>query len=218
MPSVARKNPFTKIAVAIVGLGVLAYLFYSTLSNVGSQPYTVPAAALEGWTVELDVPSGPDGPLLSLRPPPELGMSLFDQVFQRTMESYATPANPGITLVSQREHQQALAPNVSPSQLAELAEREGLAAEPLVPQCMAVHRTSGGREQRLFFVLFDLPGFGRFREAVGQLAAESQQFDPTALAPALLIAASDPRLLRQPASPGQVDLTCEAPVRATEYD
>lgn len=214
----ARRNPLAKTALAIGGIGLLAYLFTATLREVGSQPYTVPTAALEGWTVELDIPSGPVSPLLSLRPPPELGMHLFDQVFQRTMESFATPASPGITLVTRQEHEQALTPHVSPSQLVDLAEFEGLTVAPLVPLCMAVHRTSGGREQQLFFVLFDLPGFVRFREAVAELVSEPQRFDPLALAPALLIAASNARLLGQPASPEQVDLTCDAPVQVSEHD
>ena len=211
----ASRSPLgilAKVAVAIVGLGVLAYLFASTLSDVTSQPYTVPAAALEGWTIELDPPLGPDGPLLSLRPPPELGMSLFDQVFMRTMESYATPANPGITLVSRREYEAALAEVGGPNGLLKLAEREGLASGTLVPECMAVHRTSGGREQRLFFVLFDLPAFERFREAVAERAAGT--FDPAALAPALLIAVSDARLLTQGMPSGQLGLQCGAPVHA----
>ncbi len=210
----ARRNPFVKIAFAIVGVGVLAYLFASTLRDVSSEPYTVPAAALRGWTVELNPPLSPDSPLLTLRPPAEFGMSLFDQVFMRTMESYATPANPGIMLMSRREYDESLAGAVAPADLQALAEREGLMAGPLVPHCMAVHRTSGGREQRLFFVVFDLPAFAQFREAVADRAGGTDTFDPDALAPALLVAASDASLLRQHVPLEQLKLDCEAPVHA----
>ena len=226
MSSVARRNSLVKVVVAFVGLSVLAYLFASTLSNVSSQPYMVPAGALEGWPVELDRRSGSDGFLLSLRPPPELAMGLFNQVFRRTMESYAAPANPAIALVSRREYNEALAEVVGPDELVELAERHGLAAVTLDPQCMAVHRTSGGREQRLFFMLFDLPAFGRFREAVvelviaqgGERGGDGKGFDPAALAPALLIAVSDARLLGKQVPQEQLRLDCEAPVQLADQN
>lgn len=205
----ARRHPLVTVAAAGVGLGVLAFLFAATLRQVGSRPYTVPAAALAGWSVALDPRPASAGPLLVLHPPPELAMSLFDQVFQRTMESYAAPARAAMTLVTRHEYDRSLAGVIEPRALLALAEGAGLGAGRVVPQCMVVHRERGAREQRLFFVRFDLPAFGRFRRAVAERTGPAGGFDPSALDSAVLVAVSDSRLLGRDASPA---MACEAPV------
>ena len=97
-----RRNPIVKVAVGRVAVAVLGYLFATTLSDVSSEPYYVRMAELRQWTIDVDGRRDPNAPVLLLRPPQELPMSLFDQVFQRTMESYTTPALPGIPLVLPR--------------------------------------------------------------------------------------------------------------------
>ena len=212
----ARKNPLVKVAVGLGAMVVLGYLFISTLSDVSSEPYQVRAAGLRQWTVEVDPLRDPNGPALSLRPPRELPMSLFDQVFQRTMESYSTPAVPGIPLVLRRELQGASVP-IPEDTLFAMAHAAGLGAVRPAPTCMAVYRTERGREQRLFFALFEIPQFDRFRREVqDQLRAwdTDTDFDSTALAPALLIASSDPGLLGHMPPRDVLERACAASIEA----
>ncbi len=212
----AKKNPLVKVAVGLGAIAAIAYLFASTLTNVSSEPYDVRSADLRQWTIELEQIPDPNGPVLSLRPPRELPMSLFDQVFQRTMESYTTPAEPGIPLVLRRELQ-GTPMSIPANTLFNMAHAAGLGSARLTPTCMAVYRTKGGREQRLFFVLFDLPQFEQFRlEVQDQLRAwdVDTTFDPDALAPALLIASSDPNLLREMPPRATLEQACEASVES----
>ena len=212
----AQKNRLVKVAFFLGSLALLGYLFAATLTDVSSDPYDVRGADLRQWTIEADESGDPDGPALSLRPPRELPLSLFDQVFQRTMESYTTPAEPGIPLVLRREL--AGTPMSMPATtLFEMAHAAGLGSSRLTPTCMAVYRTHNGREQRRFFVLFDLPPFERFRVAVhDQLRAwdTATTFDPGALAPALLIASSDPGRLRELPTRATLEQSCEAAVES----
>ena len=205
----ARGSSLKKIVFGLVVLVGLGFLFARTLQNVGSTPYTVPAGALVPWVLEAGVPTGPGAAALRLRPPREVNLTLFDQVFDRTMESYTSPAEPGITLVLFRELQ-SLGPSVAPERLLELAERAGLAEAIPQPRCMAVYRTEGGREERLFYVLFDLPGFEAFRTELG--AAGDGTSDLLDLVPALLVASSDPRRLDQMPPRDALEASCEAPV------
>lgn len=204
-----------KVFLGLGALAGLAYLFASTLSDVSSEPYEVSAGQLRQWTIEPGPLGDPQAPVLMLRPPRELTMGLFDQVFQRTMESYTTPADPGIPLLQRSELQ--AAPPIPPDTLIAMAHEAGLGTTELTPTCMAVYRTDAGREQRLFFVLFEVSGFARFREDVrDQLVASGADttFEPEALAPALLIASSDPRLLREMPPRADLEQACEAPVES----
>ena len=209
-----RRSALVKVVTSLAALGVVGYLFALTLRDVASEPYTVRPDRLQGWRVETGQPVGPEGPLLALRPPAPMG--LFDQVFQRTMESFTSPVAPGIALVLRGELEAATADAISGADLLEIARTVGLAAAPLEPRCMAVHRTTGGREQRLFFVLFDMPQFDRFRGALAELIDERggdrSRFDPDALSPALLVASSERATLRQLPSRSQLEEDCEAPV------
>ena len=210
-------NTFIKLAFALAALAVLGYLFAATLTDVSSDPYDVRSADLREWTIQPEPTGNPDGTALSLRPPRELPMSLFDQVFQRTMESYTTPAAPGIPLLLHQEL--AGTPmSIPATTLVEMAHAAGLGSARLTPMCMSVYRTQDGREQRRFFVLFDLPQFEQFRLAVqDQLRADDPDttFDPGALAPALLIASSDPRRLRALPTRAALEQSCEASVASS---
>ena len=209
-----RSSPLVKIAFGLAALALLGYLFASTLEDVGSAPYTVVADQLEGWTIGAGDVRRPAAPALMLRPPTALPLDLFDQVFQRTMESYTTPADPGIPLVLPHELG-AAAGVLTADALTTLAVEAGLDGVTLTPRCVSVYRTSVGREQRLFFVLFDLPAFGRFRAA---LATRLRELDPTsafeaeALSPALLVAASEAGLLGAVPPRDALEAACEAPV------
>jgi len=212
----ALRRPVVKLIVGVAVLTLLGFLFASTLRDVAAEPYAVEAGNLRRWTVVVNQRPTPDGALLLLRPPTALPMGLFDQVFQRTMESFATPAAPGIPLVLQHEFDRSLAEALSSEELASLAREVGLENAALEPLCMAIHRTTGGREERLFFVLFALPEFAQFRSAVAELARTrgggDVPFDPDAATPALFVASSDARYLRYIPPRAELEGNCESPV------
>ena len=212
----AKRRPLVKVVLGITALVVLGLLFASTLRDVAAAPYSVDVGNLRRWTVARSERPDPDGPLLALRPPAALPMGLFDQVFQRTMESFVTPTDPGIPLVLRHEFERSLAEAISTEELASLAREAGLESAILEPGCMAVHRTTGGREQRQFFVLFALPELTQFRAAVAELArtrgSGDVPFDPNAVFPALLVAASDVGQLRYIPTRAELERACESPV------
>lgn len=211
------RSPLVKVATSLAALGVVGYLFALTLSDVASEPYTVRANRLQGWIVEPGQTVGPEEPILVLRPPEPMG--LFDQVFLRAMESFTSPVAPGIALVLRGELAGATADTISEEDLLEIARTVGL-PPPLEPRCMVVHRTTGGREQRFFFVLFEMPQFDQFRVALGDLVSERggdrSTFDPDALSPVLLVASTERATLRQQPSRRQLEEDCEAPVMVVE--
>jgi len=211
------RNLLVKSMLSLAVLVVLGLLFAATLRDVTSEPYLVRQDDLQRWSVGLSTRVDPDGPLLLLRPPPALPLALFDQVFQRTMASFSSPADSGIPLILTREFETALAGVVAPDELVTLARRVGLETIRLEPACMAVYRTVDGREQQLFFVLFDLPEFARFRAEVSELLVSRRgdvsRFSPDAVTPALLVASSEGARTRDIIpSRGDLEADCEAPV------
>ena len=212
----ATRNLFVKSMLGLAALVGLGFLFAATLRDVASEPYVVRQDDLQRWTVGLSTRLDPDGPLLSLQPPPALPLALFDQVFQRTMASFSSPVDPGIPLIFTREFETALAGMVAPDELVTLARDVGLDTIRLEPTCMAVYRTVDGREQQLFFVLFDLPEVARFRAEVSELlvsrGGDVSRFSPDAVTPALLVASSEGARVREIPSRADLEADCEAPV------
>ena len=218
-----RRPVLVKLLVGAAALAVLAVLFLRTLRETASAPYGMQPEHLTGWELVLDPAARPDGPLLLLRPPRELTMGLFQQVFERTMESMNAPASYGVTLILRREYERALAPLIGPDELLALARDASLDATALAPRCLAVQpgRTTA-EPRRTFFVLFDLPALRAFRDRVGRLLAErggaATAFDPAALAPALYLAATDGGFRGWPAAGAGAEQHCVAPVELRGSD
>lgn len=212
----ATRRILVRVALGAAALTVVGFLFAATLRDVASEPYTVRVNDLNDWTVALS--TGPSDSLLSLRPPRALPMALFDQVFQRTMASLTSPADPGIPLISRQEFERTLNGVVTPDDLLTLAREVGLETARLEPACMSVYRTTQGREQQLFYALFDLAQFDRFRTAVTELfvsrGGDAGQFDATALTPALLVAISEGGFTQYMPRRTELEADCEAPVAA----
>ena len=144
-------------------------------------------------------------------------MSLFDQVFRRTMESFSTPAEPGIALVLRREFEDALAGTIAREDLAVIARHAGLETATAEPKCVAVYRESGSTaERQLFLLLFDFPEFDRFRAEIARLldtrSGNAAMFDPLALSPTLLVASSDRAFHRHLSLQLNPENLCVAPV------
>jgi hypothetical protein len=202
------KHPAFKIAAALLLLGGLGFLFVQTLDDARSEPFVVRGSELTGWSVVVDAAStDPAAPLVSLRPPRELPMRLFRQLFSRVMETLNTPQAAGIPLALVSE----VGGRVTPEAIAELGRAAGLEAARLEPRCLAHRRIpEAGVPRQLFYVVFEVPGFSGFRQSLAMRLQEADGeptlFDPAGLEPILMLASSHPEFARW------------LPVRNTEVD
>ncbi len=211
-----------KIIVRLVGGSALLiglfYLFLASVRDTESEPLVIATSQLDGWTMAVEAGPRPEDPVLSLRPPRDLPMSLMRQIFQRTMESLSAPVEPAIALILRGELESARAGTLSPDELMLIAHGVGLASASPRPGCLAVRRGSDPSEPRqIFFLLFDLPEFGRFRSEVAALldtrGGSQPPFDPDALWPILMFAASERDVQRWMMSIEDPAKACIAPAR-----
>lgn len=186
------KRIVVKTLLVLAALGVMAFLFLRSVQGTRAEPYTIAAAHLEGWTLAVEMGSAPTSVLIGLRPPRELAAGLFRQLFTRHAESMNGPSVPVVPLLLRDEFDRSFAGRMSPAQLHDLARQTGLDAAPPVARCMAYRRDSApGVTKQLYFVVFDAAAFTRFREQAAAAAIENSGFDPLAVSPVLLVAASD---------------------------
>lgn len=179
-----RMHPLVKMAIGIVVVAVGGWLFVRSAQSARAEPYQVSARHLEGWTLGIDTAADSQGSVVSLRPPPELPMNLFRQLFSRQMESMGTPSQPGIPLALRLE----LPATVTPEQVLALAQSAGLDRAAIAPTCVGYRRVSAiGATRQLYYLLFNVSGFEGFRAALGQQAGPA--FKPDALSPVLMMAA-----------------------------
>ena len=183
-PAKKKWHPAIKIAIGLVFLAVVVVLFFRSVNDARAEPYTVRAAQLAGWTVEPNAATDETGALVSLRPPKEMSMDLFRQLFSRHMESLSTPTAPGIALVLRSE----IHSGVSADDLLSLARSTGLGQVAATPKCVATRRISEpGITRQVYFLWFDVPGFDQFRQAVASVAGPG--FAAKGLSTVLLIGA-----------------------------
>ena len=180
-----------KLAVGLVALGGLGYLFVRSLETTRTEPYQVNRANLVGWELGLEsTPAVANAPLLILRTDIALVSNLFRQLFLRTMESMSTPASSSIAVVLHGEFGSALGSRMSPDQLLVAARAAGLEKASHEPRCLVHRRVSEpGSTRQAYAALMASPSIVRFREA---LAAQAEgRFDAAALTPVMLVGASD---------------------------
>ena len=204
-----------KVGVALVALAGLGFLFMRSVTSTRAEPYTVQPAHLRNWTLALDSAAGPREPLLVLQPPADLVNDLFNQVFKRAMESMNPPAAAGIPLVLRDEYERAFAGRVTPDALLAAARAAGLDRLALVPRCLAHRRISDpGANQQLYFVVFDLPEYARFRQQVAALLGGGARadFEPEAQSPVLFIAAAESTFQRWLPLRANPQADCVAPI------
>lgn len=179
-----RVHPLVKVAIALLVIGGGGWLFIRSAQDVRAEPYRVAARHLQGWTLGVDTAADSQGSVVSLRPPPELPMNLFRQLFSRQMESMGTPSMPGIPLALRQE----LPTTVTPEQVLALAQSSGLDRATIAPTCVGYRRVSAmGATKQLYYLLFTVSGFDAFRAALGQQAGAG--FKAEALSPVLMMAA-----------------------------
>jgi hypothetical protein len=212
----ARSKSLVKVALLVAVAAGLGFLFIRSAQSTRSEPYTIGRELLRNWTVAFEPASSATAPALVLRPQPELGSSLFRQVFSRTMESLSGPTTPAIPLVLKGEFDRAFAGKITPEALVAAAQNAGLDSGTFVPRCLAYRRVSEpGTTRQLYFVLFDAPVFERFREQIASLPdgrVPTDTFDPAALSPVLFIGASDSAFNRWLPLRADQSTDCLAPI------
>jgi hypothetical protein len=215
----ARTNRLVKIPIALGLLAVVAFLFVRSARDSRANPFTIERSQLAGWTLGIEPASGPTSPLLVLQAPPDLSNGLFRQVFSRAMESLNVPVPAAIPLLLKGEFDRAFAGRITPEALLDVARSAGLESTAPQPRCMIYRRVSSPeRTRQIYVALFDLPGFDAFRQQIGRGlgagTAAATAYDPTALSPALLVAASDTEFNTWLPLKADPDKDCLAPIVA----
>lgn len=205
-----------KVAVALVAIGGLIVLFVLSARSTGARPYTVARQHLTGWTLALPPDADPLGSVLSLVPKAELVPHLGRDLFARVGESLHYPP-PAMPLVLRSEFERAIAGGLTRAALLDVAREAGLESVTLQPRCMARQRSSApGSVRAVYFLLFDLPEFTRFREQVAHrlraAGRDAAPFDPTALSPVVIAADLDGRFGGWLPLRAEPETDCFAPV------
>jgi len=212
----ARLSLFPKVALWLVALGVLAVLFLRSAQSTREAPFILERGGMDPWTLVSEPDRDSLGAWLALRPPTQLTPPLGRQIFSRAGESVHYPNPPSMPLILRSEFNGALAGILTPDDVAGLARTAGLASPILEPRCMARRRVSEpGSTRSVFYLVFDAPAFGQFRETVAarlRSAGSSAPFDPAALSPALIVAATDENFGRWLPLGVNPDVDCLAPI------
>jgi hypothetical protein len=187
-----------RLVVILLALAGLGYLFLQTLDDARSEPFPVRGAELIGWTLAADTATqDASAPLVSLRPPRELPMRLFRQLFSRVMETMNTPAAPGVPLALVGE----VGGRVPVDELIAMAREAGVEQGRVEPRCLAHRRIpEAGAPRQLYYLVVDVTGFVAFRRALAvrlhEVTDAPALFDPAGLEPVLMLAASHPEFAR----------------------
>jgi hypothetical protein len=211
------KSGFIKAAVALVALGVLGVLFVRSARSVRAEPYEVARDRLARWTLAIEPAPNASGVVLALQPQRELASALFNQVFARTGESLNGPVPAAMPLVLQSEVDSLGPGTLAPEALLAVARAAGLESATFEPRCMAHRRVSQpGMTRQVYFVLFEWPAFGEFRRQLlrrlRDAGGSASAFDPAALSPVLIVAASDAAFSRWLPLRADADQECFAPI------
>ena len=191
----------------------------SSMTSTRAEPYAVAPEHLRNWTLALAEATGPREPVLVLRAPEDLVSGLFNQVFKRSMESMSPPAAAGVPLLLREEFDRAFVGRVTPDALLAAARAAGLDRITAVPRCLAHRRKSDSRSnQQLYFVLFDMPEYARFRQQAAALiggGASRGAFDPEAQSPILFVSAAESTFQRWLPLRADPETDCVAPLELT---
>lgn len=206
-----------KILIFVAVIAGIGFLFVRSANQTRSEPYTVQRRQLANWTVSTELSIDSNGAVLALRPQPELAPALFRDVFSRMMESLTAPTPAAMPLLLQSEFAKAFEGRVTMEAVVSAARQAGLESQAVEPLCMASRRISEpGSTRQVHFLLFDAPAFVRFRQQLLAMAtaagAGASDFDPLAMSPIVIIAASDTAFSRW--LPLRADATrdCVAPI------
>jgi hypothetical protein len=196
---------FRKLALAVVVVAALGWLFLKTIRDTNAEPYTVDAAELSGWTLALEDPQQGGPALLVLNPPAQLVGEVFRQIFLRTGQSLAGPVRAAVPVVLHAEYAGALKGLLSPEELLQAAREARLERERFEPLCLGMKReATGAREIQRFFLVLESAAFSGFRSELSrrhEAGGGSGRFDATSLPPILPVASFEPDFHRWPWPP-----------------
>jgi len=205
-----------KVLAALVALGVIAVLFVRSAQSARAEPFTIARQNLTGWTLTIGSDTDELGSLLSITPKEALMPPLSRELFARMGESLHYPPA-AIPVVLRSEFDRAMAGAITPEALLNAAREAGLESAVFEPRCMARRRESApGLIRGVYFLVFDMSSFTRFREQVAQrlraAGRDPSLFDPTALSPVLIAAALDGSFSRWLPLRVDPEVDCFAPV------
>lgn len=186
-------------------LAVVGLLFMRSVRQARAGAYTVDATHLQGWAVVLQ-PVSPGGEsMLALRPPPDLILELFRQVFERAGETLARSQLPGMPILLPDEINRLVAGGMTPDAIVTAARNSGIESSPVRLQCLAYRRVSepGGTRQ-LYFVLLEGQALRTLRQQLGA--------DSDAQSAVLMVAEADGQFIRWLPLRANPDSDCLAPV------
>jgi hypothetical protein len=204
-----------KLAVGLVALGGLGVLFVRSALSTRAEPYSIPSARLNHWTLAVDETPASSHTLVSLRPAPELMPSLFNQVFARSGETMSSPVPAELPLVLQSDIDPLGA--IGSEALQSLAREAGFETATILPRCMAHRRVSEpGLTRQVYFLRLEVPGFAEFRRRLAQELARAgaKALTPDALTPVMIVGATDASFGRWLPLKPETDDDCIAPVAA----
>jgi hypothetical protein len=202
-----------KLAVGLLALGGLGVLFVRSAQSTRAEPYSIPSARLNHWTLAADETPSSSRMLVSLRPSPELMPSLFNQVFARSGETMSSPVPAAMPLVLQSEIDPPGA--ISSEAILALARDAGFEAATIRPRCIAHRRVSEpGATRQVYFLRLEIPGFEEFRRQLAQklTTVGARPLNPTALTPVMIVGATDATFGRWLPLTPESDDDCIAPV------
>ena len=213
----ARRSPLVKGVIGLAVLAAVAVLFVRSVRSTRATPFEVERQHLTGWTLVVQPPLDPFGSWLALRPPPQLGTSLGNEIFSRGGETVSYPNPPLVPLLLQSEFDRALAGAVPPDEIVALARAAAWESTAWTPRCMGYRRLSEPRGARaVYFVLLEAAPFDRFRQQLAEkirvAGRESYLFEPEALSPVLIVASLDGEFNRWMPLRADPAADCYAPV------
>jgi hypothetical protein len=195
----ASVRPFAKFLVvgALATLVVIA-LVWLVIHDTASEPYSVTARDLSGWTI---VQGQPDDPwVVAAQPPESLVTSLSRQLAAKVRQGLVAPPHVALPLVMRTEYSEALQGVYDVDSILRMARDGGLPTAKFEPVCVG-HRVDshGDRSGEFFFVSFNALEFWQLRRDLQPDFPEHAGtgiFDPGALSPTLPLAATDARFDR----------------------
>jgi hypothetical protein len=212
----ARLSLLPKVALWLAALSVLAVLFLRSAQSTREAPFTLEREGVTSWMLVSEPERDAFGAWLALHPPPRLTPSLGRQIFSRAGESIHYPNPSSMPLVLRSEFDGTVAGALTADVVVSLAQTAGLASPTFEPRCMARRRVSEpGSTRSVFFIVYDAPAFGQFRQALAaqlRSAGDQSTFDPAALSPALIVAATDENFRRWLPLGVNPDADCMAPI------
>ncbi len=196
-----------KVGIAGVLLIVLGWLFWQSVQSSLSEPYVVSGSLVSDWQLGLRGPMQSGVGVLVFEPSDQLRAELFQQIFNRTMESMTSPAKAAMPIVLPDEYQ-SIRGTLSIEDLRAAAEDAGLGDVVPTPVCVGHIRRLPARQ--LYYALFAAPEVDRFRRELSR-HGDGASFAPGPFALAVPLAASDGNFASW--WPLQVtDADCQAPL------